>query len=121
MDSPWQWERYLLAVSLLPNIAWSVVAISQRVTAGPAGLTVSLGPFGIPRIRIARTSITHVEMILSTMDLPSAPGVFRRRKRGWFLLPRLGPALRLRLTSGRTVTVSMPEPAAAMWAMGIAP
>ncbi|MFI6041017.1 hypothetical protein ACIA8C_05245 [Nocardia sp. NPDC051321] len=119
-DGAW-WAVSIVAASLLLNLAMSVLAISQRVTASPAGLAVSLGPFGIPRVRMARTNITHAEQILSTMQLPSTPGVFRRGTRGWFLLPKLGPALRLRLASGRTVTVSMPEPAAAMRAMGIAP
>ncbi|MEV6560507.1 hypothetical protein AB0M22_32635 [Nocardia sp. NPDC051756] len=118
---PELWALSILVVGMLVNLAMSVAAISQRVTAGPAGLTVSLGPFGLPRVRVARASITHAEMILSTMELPATPGVFWRRKRGLFLLPKLGPALRLRLTSGRTITISMPEPAAAMWAMGIAP
>ncbi|MFE3262362.1 hypothetical protein ACFXPS_43905 [Nocardia sp. NPDC059091] len=115
-----QWQSVFLAVVLLLNLVLAVVAISQRVTAGPAGLTVSLGPFGLPRVRVARASIAHAEMIYLTATFWTGAGVFWRPKRGWFLTPKLGPVLRLRLTSGRTITVSVAEPAAAMWAMGIA-
>ncbi|MBW0269808.1 hypothetical protein ATM97_01400 [Nocardia sp. MH4] len=111
----------VLLIALLPlNLVVTFVAISQRVAAGPAGLTVSLGPFGVPRVRVSRASIAHAEMIFLPQTLWSGEGVGWGVKHGWRLTPRLGPALRLRLTSGRTITVSMPEPAAAMWAMGIA-
>lgn len=115
------WQDILLAVLLLFNFTMSVVSISQRVTAGPAGLTVSLGFFGLPRVRIARASIAHAEMIHLSVTPTGGIGVFWQPNRGWFLTPKLGPALRLRLASGRNVTVAMPDPAAAMWAMGIAP
>ncbi|MVU81614.1 hypothetical protein GPX89_30785 [Nocardia sp. ET3-3] len=114
---PW-WGFALLTLSLLLNLVLAVVAISQRVTAGPSGLTVSLGPLGLPRIKVASAKISHAEMITSTTarsGLPWTP------KRGWLLTPKTGPALRVWLASGRTLTISMPEPAAALWAMGVAP
>ncbi|MEU6587484.1 hypothetical protein [Nocardia sp. NPDC046763] len=116
-SGPW-WGFALLTFSLLLNLVLAVVAISQRVTAGPTGLTVSLGPLGFPRVKVARARITHAETIPST---PAWSGVPWKPKRGWLLTPKSGPALRVRLASGRILTISMPEPAAAIWAMGITP
>ncbi|MFF3228775.1 hypothetical protein ACFYV7_38685 [Nocardia suismassiliense] len=98
-----------------------IVGTSQRVSAGSGGLTLNLGAFGFPRVTVARADITRAEIIDLPVTLWSHWGVHWTRKRGWLLTPNMGPALRLTLTSGRTVTVSMPEPAAALVAMGIAP
>ncbi|MEU1207581.1 hypothetical protein [Nocardia sp. NPDC005825] len=109
-----RWSVAFAAVVLLLTAPLIVVAIGQRVTAGPTGVTVSLGPLGLPRIRVARASIAHAEM-----TIVKGSGVHWGPKRGWSLTPKAGPALRLRLTSGRKLVISMPEPGAAMLVMGI--
>ncbi|QIS05499.1 hypothetical protein F5X71_27140 [Nocardia brasiliensis] len=96
-----------------------IIGTSQRVSVGPGGLTVILSAFGFPRVSVARASIARAEIIDVPVTFWSRLGVYWTRKRGWFLTPTWGPALRLTLTSGRMVTVSMPEPAAALAAMGI--
>lgn len=113
--------------NLLSTAVWIIVLVTammlstQRISAGPIGLTVNFGPFGFPRVTLARTAIAHAEII----DLPGGPwsttGVTWRPKYGWLLALNTGPALRLRSTSGRRFTVSMRDPAAALCAMGIAP
>ncbi|WP_433561541.1 hypothetical protein ACQP1O_28625 [Nocardia sp. CA-151230] len=112
--------------NFLSTALWFVVLMTavmqstQRISAGPAGLSVNFGPFGFPRVTLARADIAHAEII----DLPGGPwsltGVTWRPKRGWLLALNTGPALRLRSINGRRVTVSMRDPAAALWAMGIA-
>ncbi|MFB7718695.1 hypothetical protein [Nocardia sp. NPDC056100] len=111
----------LLAVTVVISFVLSVAAISQRVTAGPAGLMVSLGPLGLPRVRVARANINHAEAVYLSSTAWLSDGVLWRGKQGWFLTPKRGPSLRMSLASGRTLTVAMPEPGAALWAMGIAP
>ncbi|MFB7718502.1 hypothetical protein [Nocardia sp. NPDC056100] len=114
-------NNILVTAVWLISLLITAVTSTQRVTAGPVGLAVSLGPFGFPRVTIARADIAHAEII----DLPSGPwssaGVGWRPRRGWMLALNTGPGLRIRTNSGRRVTVSMRDPAAALWAMGIAP
>ncbi|MFI6996389.1 hypothetical protein [Nocardia sp. NPDC050175] len=115
------------ALFLFVVVLWCIVLVkavvqaSQRVSAGPVGLAVNLGPFGFPRVTVARANIARAEIIDMPVTLRSRWGVYWTRKRGWFFTPNMGPALRLHLTNGRNITVAMPEPAAAIWAMGIAP
>ncbi|WP_067814796.1 hypothetical protein [Nocardia inohanensis] len=115
------WLLVVNAIVLPIAFVKAVLEASQRVSANPTGLTVRCGLFGHPRFTITRANITHAEITFLPFTARSSQGVFWLRKRGWFLTPRSGPALRLRLTSGRAVTVSVADPAAAMWAMGIAP
>ncbi|MFI6169082.1 hypothetical protein ACIBCN_20050 [Nocardia sp. NPDC051052] len=115
---PW---RFLTLAAVIVALVKVIAQASLRVSAGPGGLTVNFAVFGFPRVAIGRADIARAEIIDLPVKFWSRWGVFHQRKRGWFLTPTLGPALRLTLTSGRTVTVSMPEPRAALWAMGIAP
>ncbi|WP_107657273.1 hypothetical protein [Nocardia suismassiliense] len=113
--------RFLFTALWIIVLVKAIVETSQRVSAGPGGLTVTLGAFGLPRVTVARASIARAEIIDLPVTFWSRVGVYWTRKRGWFLTPTWGPALRLTLTNGRMVTVSMPEPAAALVAMGFTP
>ncbi|MFI6999350.1 hypothetical protein [Nocardia sp. NPDC050175] len=113
--------KFLLTALMAIALVKVTVQASQRVSAGPGGLAVNLGAFGFPRVTIAPADIARADIIDLPVTAWSGQGVFWKRRRGWFLTPTRGPALRLTLSSGRRVTVSMPEPAAALEAMGIAP
>ncbi|MEV6279434.1 hypothetical protein [Nocardia sp. NPDC051832] len=114
-------------LTLLGLVLWFIALVkagagsSQRISAGPTGLTVHLGLFGFPRVALARANIAHAEIInLPGTLFTGAAGVHWTRKRGWLLTPKLGPALRLHTAKGRRFTVSVRDPAAAMWALGFA-
>jgi hypothetical protein len=85
---------------------------SIRTAAGPHGVTVRFGVLGWPRCTYPLAQIAHAEVI----DLPVWSVVY-----GFWWTPRRtcctvrsGPTLRLRLHSGRTVTITVPDaPAAA--------
>ncbi|MFB8003279.1 hypothetical protein [Nocardia sp. NPDC056000] len=118
--TPTRWAAPLYVLLIL-TLVKTVVDSSLRVSAGPTGLTVSMGLLGLPRARVARAAIVHAEPVFLRESPWRGWGIYRRGKRGWFLTPKFGPALRVHLASGRTMTISMPEPAAAVWAMGITP
>ncbi len=90
-----------------------LTASSVRATAGPRGLTVHFGVFGWPRFRYAIDRIASAEAI----TIPSshlAWGIHWTPRKGLMLTLRTGPALHLVLTSGRKVTISTPDPHAAV-------
>ncbi|MGX1810905.1 hypothetical protein ACWIGI_34735 [Nocardia sp. NPDC055321] len=100
----------------------TVLESSQRVSTGPAGVSVHRGLFGFPRLTLARDDIADAETIHYAQ--PQVRECIRRlwtRERRSFLAPASGPALRLRLHSGRDITVSVKDPFAALWALGITP
>jgi hypothetical protein len=85
---------------------------SIRTTAGPNGVTVRFGVLGWPHCTYPLAQITHAEVI----DLPVWSVVY-----GFWWTPRRtcctvrsGPTLRLRLHSGRTVTITVPDAPAAV-------
>ena len=85
---------------------------SIRTTAGPHGVTVRFGVLGLPRCTYPLTQITHADVI----DLPARSVTY-----GYWWTPhrtrctvRSGPTLRLRLHSGRTVTITVPDAPAAV-------
>lgn len=93
-----------------------VTASSVRTTAGPQGVTVHFGAFGWPRFRYAANEIARAEAI----EVPSTVwtwGMYWTPTKGLMLTLRGGPALRLTLTSGRTITISTPDPAEAVAAL----
>lgn len=104
-------------VILLPVIGIGVLlevltAASVRTAAGPHGVTVRFGVLGLPRCTYPLAEIAHAEVI----DLPVWSVVY-----GFWWTPRRtcctlrsGPTLRLILHSGRTVTITVPDPAAAV-------
>jgi len=108
----------LIAIGVLADI---LTASSVRATAGPNGFTIRWGSFGWPRCSYPLDRIARAEVI----DLS-----WLRVSWGFWWTPwrtsctlRSGPTVRLSLTNGRIVTVTVPEPAtavAALHAAGVA-
>jgi hypothetical protein len=95
----------LVAIGILLNV---LTASSVRATAGPNGFTVRWGMLGWPSCSYDLAEIATAEVI----DLP-----WRSVSWGFWWTPRRtcatlrsGPAVRLTLRSGRTVTVTVPRP-----------
>jgi hypothetical protein len=89
-----------------------LTAASVRTAAGPHGVTVRFGVLGLPRCTYRLAQIAHAEVI----DLPVwsvAYGFWWTPRRTCCTL-RSGPTLRLTLHSGRTVTITVPDAAAAV-------
>ncbi len=97
-----------VAVGILGELATA----SVRTAAGPNGVAIRFGWFGWPRFTCSTTDTVTAEVI----DLPFWAVTF-----GFWWTPgrtcctvRSGPTLRLTLLSGRTVTVTVPDPHAAV-------
>ena len=102
----------LIAVGVLADV---LTSSSVRATAGPNGFTIRWGWFGWPRCSYSLHQIEHAEVIdLSWWGV--SWGLWWTPWRTSCTL-RTGPTVRLRLTSGRTVTVTVPEPDAAVAAL----
>jgi hypothetical protein len=95
----------LVVVGLVVDV---LTAASVRATAGPNGFTIRWGALGWPRCSYPLERIGRAEVI----DLP-----WWRVSFGFWWTPRRtsctvrsGPTVRLTLTDGRVVTVTVPEP-----------
>lgn len=99
----------LVAVGILVEVA---TGTSVRATVGPNGVTIRWGPIGWPRVRYPLAQIVHAEVIELSWWWVSWG--FWWTPRRTCCTVRGGPALRLVLRSGRTVTVTVPDPAAAL-------
>ncbi len=102
----------LVAIGVLANV---LTASSVRATAGPNGFTIRWGLVGWPRCTYRLDEIEHAEVI----DLP-----WWRVSYGFWWTPkrtnctvRSGPTVRLSLRNQRIVTITVPEPAAAVAAL----
>jgi hypothetical protein len=102
----------ILAVIGVGVLLQALTATSVRTAAGPHGVMVRFGVLGVPRCTYRLDQIAHAEVI----DLPVWSVVY-----GFWWTPsrtcytvRSGPALRLTLHSGRTVTITVPDPHAAV-------
>lgn len=87
----------------------ALMSTSLRVTAGPAGVTVRSGVLGVPRWTFPIDRIAHVEPV----DLPAWTmfgGIWWSPRDGLRITQRTGPSVRLRLTDGRRVTLTVNEP-----------
>lgn len=96
-----------------------LTATSVRTVTGPNGVTVYFGVFGWPRFHYPINRVQHAEAV----ELRSSVwtwGLYWSPKRGLMLTLRTGPALHLVLTDGRRVTISTPDPAAAILAIDMA-
>lgn len=111
------WRGFILPVSVaFVGVLLDVLtASSVRATAGPQGVTVHWGALGWPRMHyrpseIAEARVVRVPWWLVTFGFWWTP---------WrtTCTTRSGPALRLLLTSGRIVTVTVPDPASAVAAL----
>jgi hypothetical protein len=112
----WSSVGFLIPLLVVVSAATAslLTAISLRTTAGPNGITVHFGVFGWPRFRYPMHRIEHVEAIEVSQW---AWGMYWSPRRGLMLTLRTGPALRLTLTNGRKVTISTPQPQAAILAI----
>ena len=102
----------LLAIGMLANI---LTASSVRATAGPNGFTIRWGMVGWPRCNYRIDEIEYAEVI----DLAwwrVAYGFWWTPKRTCCTV-RSGPTVRLSLRNKRIVTITVPEPAAAVAAL----
>ncbi len=118
-DSNGSWGDLLFVVPMslvaVGTIVSVLTATSLRVTGGPNGFTIHWGLVGWPRSTYHLDDIDHAEVI----DVPGW-----RVSYGFWWTPRRttctvrsGPAVRLRLHSGRLVTVTAPDPSAAVEAL----
>ncbi|MEU8230653.1 hypothetical protein AB0C12_13745 [Actinoplanes sp. NPDC048967] len=100
------------ALAVLVNL---LTAASIRTTAGPNGVSVRFGVFGWPRGTYRVEQIEHAAVV----DLPpwSVSYGFWWTPRRTSCTVRSGPALRLTLRTGRTVTVTVPDAHAAVTAI----
>ncbi|MFD3508758.1 hypothetical protein [Nocardia sp. NPDC058666] len=117
-NGPWTGAAVPVAAGVVLVIAMIATATSLRVSTGPTGLTASFGVLGLPRFAYAAATIAHVEVIDIPWWSPWSWGMFWLPTRGWLLTLRSGPALRLRLSDGRDVTVSVTDPQKAMSTLG---
>ena len=104
-----------LGLVVIGIVADVLTATSVRATAGPAGVQIHWGVVGWPRVRAALDQIDRAEVVEVAWWGVSW---------GWWWWPRAtvcttatGPALRLHLTNGRRITVTVPEPEAALAAL----
>ena len=105
----------VLALILVGVLAEVVTASDVRASAGAQGVAIHWGLFGWPR---AVYPLSEIESA-SVVDVPWWAVSF-----GFWWTPhrtvctvRSGPALRLHLRNGRTVTVTVPDPGAALAAL----
>lgn len=117
----------LIASSVVPHAALAPMIIaaaalvlvnlmmtSLRTTVGPSGVMARFGVFGVPRFRYRADEIDEASVEDIPMYKLGGYGVHWSPWRGTRLTVRSGPSLRLRLTSGRRVVISVADPAAAV-------
>lgn len=111
----WAGLVYPVLLILVGLALYVLTGSSVRTTAGPQGVTVHLGVLGWPRCRYPVEEILLAEVI----DLKGwyVAGGFWWTPRRTCWTVRSGPTVRLVLRSGRTVTISTPDPAAAVAAL----
>jgi hypothetical protein len=110
-----QTDMAVLALVLLGVAAEVATASDVRVSAGPHGVSFHWGFVGWPRATYRLEDIADA----SVVDVPwwaVAFGLWWTPRRTVCTV-RSGPALRLRLTNGRRVTVTVPDPHAAVAAL----
>lgn len=105
----------LVAVGILLSV---MTASSVRATAGPNGVTIRWGVIGWPRLTYRLADIERAEVFDLSMWWV-AWGYWWTPRRTCCTV-RSGPTLRLVLRNGRTVTVSVPDPEAAVAAIDAA-
>jgi hypothetical protein len=102
----------LMAIGVFANV---LTASSVRATAGPNGFTIRWGLVGWPRCTYRLDEIEHAEVI----DLPwwRVSYAFWWTPKRTNCTVRSGPTVRLSLRNQRIVTITVPEPAAAVAAL----
>ena len=99
----------LVAAVVLGNI---LTASSVRTSAGPNGVAIRFGVFGWPRATYPIGRIAHAEVV--DIHPWSVAYGFWWTPRRTSCTVRSGPTLRLTLRTGRVVTVTVPDPHAAV-------
>lgn len=105
----------VLVLTLVGFLAEVITASDVRATCGPQGVAVHWGVVGWPRTRYALDNIQEAWVA----EIPwwaVSYGFWWTPTRTVCTVQR-GPALRLRLLSGRTVTITVPDPHAALAAL----
>ncbi len=102
----------LVAVGIVLEI---VTGSSVRATVGPNGVAIRWGLVGWPRLSYPLADIVHAEVIDLSWWFVSWG--FWWTPRRTCCTVRSGPTLRLVLRNGRTVTVTVPDPTAAVTAL----
>ncbi|WP_410672255.1 hypothetical protein [Amycolatopsis sp. cmx-4-68] len=91
-----------------------LIGLSVRTAAGPNGVSVHCGAVGWPRRTYRLDEIDHAAVIDLTPSLWRLSLGFWWTPRHTYFTVRTGPALRLALHTGRSVTVTVPDPHAAV-------
>jgi len=108
-SSPFDNRVALVGVlALLVALAAIVTSADVRTTCGPQGVSIHWGTVGWPRTRYALEDIADVSVVV--VGWWSVSYGFWWTPTRTLCTVRTGPALRLRLRSGRQVTVSVPDP-----------
>lgn len=114
-DGQGGWLGLALALVVLGVAAEILTASSVRAAAGPNGFDIRWGIVGWPHLTYALDEIEKAEII----DLPwyRVTWGFWWTPRGTSCTLRSGPTVRLTLTNGRIVTVTVPDPELAVRAI----
>jgi hypothetical protein len=102
-------------LALLGLLAEVVTASDVRASCGSHGVSIHWGFLGWPRATYSLADIRDASV--ATIPWWAVSYGFWWTPRRTVCTVRSGPALRLRLTSGRTVTVTVPDPQAALAAL----
>jgi hypothetical protein len=102
----------VFVVALLILVANATVT-SIRTTAGPNGVVVRYGLFGLPRFRYPVARIASAEAIDLPVSKMGGWGLHWSPWRGTRMTIRSGPTLQLHLVGGSRVAISADDPAAA--------
>jgi hypothetical protein len=102
------------AIPLLIAVVAVLTGLSVRTTAGPNGVSVHCGVAGFPRRTYRLHEIDHVEVTDLRSSLWRLPLGFWWTPRHTYYTVRTGPALCLVLHNARTVTITVPDPHAAV-------
>ena len=87
-----------------------LTGLRVRTAAGPNGVSVHCGTFGWPCRTYHLEEIERVEVIDLSPSLWRVSLGFWWTPRHTYFTVRTGPALRLTMHSGRSVTITVPEP-----------
>ncbi|MGN6694735.1 MAG: hypothetical protein ACTHN0_11220 [Aquihabitans sp.] len=114
-DGGWSALALPLLLVLIGIVANVLTCSSVRASAGPNGFDLRWGIVGWPHCSYALDEIERAEVI----DLPwyRVTYSFWWTHRGTSCTIRSGPTVRLHLTNGRIVTVTVPEPQLAVAAI----
>ncbi|MGC4108288.1 MAG: hypothetical protein QM753_18360 [Thermomicrobiales bacterium] len=115
----WASASFLIpvAIMLLALVFNLLTTSSLRTAVGPNGVTVRFGLLGLPRFCFRLNRIMRADVVELPLQSSMWWGIWWTPSQGLLLTLRHGPALRLTLHGGRTVTISMPEPGQARAAL----